>query len=158
GPGQEERSAAIRSAGRSGGGPRAASGRKIGGLCRRRQHLAPVRPRQRGRGPQHRGPARRPRGAGGFRRRADPPHPRGRGKPPPRWEVSTGSERGQLKGHEGWVEAVAVAPGGKVLATGASDGVVRLWDSGAGKVLAELAGHRAAVKALAFSPRSGLLA
>ena len=40
-----------------------------------------------------------------------------------------------LNGHTGPVKALAFAPGGKVFATGADDGTIRLWDPRTGKVL-----------------------
>jgi WD40 repeat protein len=44
----------------------------------------------------------------------------------------------RLTGHTGAVVAMAFAPGGRVFATGAEDGTVRLWDPRTGKELARL--------------------
>ncbi|NJN62305.1 MAG: WD40 repeat domain-containing protein [Coleofasciculaceae cyanobacterium RL_1_1] len=33
----------------------------------------------------------------------------------------------RLRGHEGWIDCLAISPAGEVLASGASDGTVRLW-------------------------------
>lgn len=43
-----------------------------------------------------------------------------------------------LKGHTGSIGPMTFAPNGKVLATGANDGTVRLWDPQTGKELAKL--------------------
>jgi WD40 repeat protein len=44
----------------------------------------------------------------------------------------------RLTGHTGAVGAMAFAPDGTMLATGADDGTVRLWDPRTGKELAKL--------------------
>ena len=44
----------------------------------------------------------------------------------------------RLTGHTGMIGAMAFAPSGTVLATGAEDGTVRLWDPRTGKELARL--------------------
>jgi dipeptidyl aminopeptidase/acylaminoacyl peptidase len=52
----------------------------------------------------------------------------------------------------GKVLALALAPSGKVLATGHGDGTVRLWDAATGKALHRLAEGKAPVTALAWLP------
>src|SRR5437016_5862835 len=54
--------------------------------------------------------------------------------------------------------AVAYSPDGNLLAAGAADGSVRLFDPANGRPLATLAGHGDAVAALAFSPDGSRLA
>jgi WD40 repeat protein len=44
------------------------------------------------------------------------------------WDLATGQELGQLKGHEGAIETVAFAPDGKTLATGSRDTTGLVWD------------------------------
>jgi WD40 repeat protein len=60
----------------------------------------------------------------------------------------------------GPVDCLALAPGGKLLAGGCGDGVVRLWEVGEGglKPLAPLTGHKARVYSVAFSPDGKTLA
>src|SRR5262249_10317947 len=44
------------------------------------------------------------------------------------WEIATGKELGQLKGHQGWGAALAFSPDGRTLATGSLDTTILLWD------------------------------
>ncbi len=58
-----------------------------------------------------------------------------------------------LRGHTDSVQAVAFSPDGNLLASGAYDGAVRLWDAAGGQPMgAPLLGHETGVSALAFSP------
>jgi WD40 repeat protein len=58
----------------------------------------------------------------------------------------------------GYVHAVAFAPDGKTLATGSSDGVVKLWDVATGKERRTLRGHRGNICSVAFAPDGRTLA
>lgn len=59
-----------------------------------------------------------------------------------------------------WVDAVAVAPDGKTVATGPGFGLapVRLWDAETGKNLRDLWGHSGVVRQVLFSPDGTTLA
>jgi WD40 repeat protein len=57
------------------------------------------------------------------------------------WDVATGKECGGWKARSLSIEAVAVSPNGKVLATGGEDAMVRLWGLATGRELAVLKGH-----------------
>ena len=56
------------------------------------------------------------------------------------------------------ITAVAVLPGGGIVATAGDDHIVRLWSTTTGRIVSTLKGHRDWVRALAFSPDGRLLA
>ncbi len=62
-----------------------------------------------------------------------------------------------MKGHSDTVKALAIAPNGKVLASGGNERVIKLWDLATQTEICTLTGHTEYVKALAFSPDSKLL-
>ncbi len=64
----------------------------------------------------------------------------------------------QLPGHTSWVNALAFAPGGKLLASASSDNTVKLWDTTTAKEAATLDGKAAELRSLAWSPDGKSLA
>jgi WD40 repeat protein len=54
--------------------------------------------------------------------------------------------------HDGEAFCIAVSNNGKVLASGGTDDVVKLWDVATGELLAEGVGHSGTVSGLKFSP------
>jgi WD40 repeat protein/tRNA A-37 threonylcarbamoyl transferase component Bud32 len=63
-----------------------------------------------------------------------------------------------LRGHRGGVCCVRYAPDGSALASGGTDGRVKLWDARTGRELRTLEGHEGDVNMVAFSPDGALLA
>src|SRR5262245_19423422 len=63
-----------------------------------------------------------------------------------------------LKGHSGWVGAVAFSPDGQRLATASADHTVKVWDAVSRKLLVTLEGHKDIVCSTASSPDGKMLA
>jgi WD40 repeat protein len=72
------------------------------------------------------------------------------------WEIATGHQLLELRGHSGAVSLAAFVPGDRsLLATVGDDGTARTWNVGTGR---ELRGHRDWVIDLAFSPVGDMIA
>jgi WD40 repeat protein len=68
------------------------------------------------------------------------------------WDVVTRHLLATFTGYENGPQKVAIAPGGRLLATGLRDGTVRLAALPTGRVLAALPAHKGNVWTAAFSP------
>ncbi|HEU5101727.1 MAG TPA: protein kinase [Roseiflexaceae bacterium] len=68
------------------------------------------------------------------------------------WDIGSGAQLRELKGHIGSVWSVAWSPDGKQALSGAADGTLRVWDVGSGAQLRELKGHTGRVWSVAWSP------
>jgi mono/diheme cytochrome c family protein len=68
------------------------------------------------------------------------------------WDVQTGKELRQFRGHKDEITAVAFSPRGLWTVTGSRDRTVRLWDTETGDELAVWTGHTERVRCVAFSP------
>lgn len=75
-----------------------------------------------------------------------------------RWKTSDGALQQSFEGHLDAAYALAVSPDGKMIASGAYDQKIRLWDVMTGKELALLKGHNGAVNGLSFRPDGKVLA
>ena len=64
----------------------------------------------------------------------------------------------KLQGHVREVECCAFSPDGTLLASGAHDGSIRIWDVASGACLHRLSGHGQLVRVLAFHPHGHMLA
>lgn len=74
------------------------------------------------------------------------------------WSPSTGRLIWNHDGHASQVNAVAISPNGRQLASGSNDMAIRLWDVRTGRLLKTLDGHTVRVLALAYSPDGRMLA
>lgn len=74
------------------------------------------------------------------------------------WDVASGREIGNLKGHGRGVSKVAFSRDGKLLATGSTDNTIKIWDLASKRELATLTGHTANIESLDFHPDGRLLA
>jgi len=68
------------------------------------------------------------------------------------WQLADHKQLFSLKGHQGWVVALAFSPDGQVLASGSRDGTIRLWTVQTGQCIKTLRGHTNWVQSVAFSP------
>ena len=74
------------------------------------------------------------------------------------WDVIKDSHLKIFKGHTGAVLSVSFSPDGKTLASGGSDGAVRLWHADTGTLLKASTGHIGSVECVHFSPDGKTLA
>jgi WD40 repeat protein len=63
-----------------------------------------------------------------------------------------------FRAHSGNIASVAFSPDGRLIATGAYDPVVRIWDAETGRAIRALGGHGEGYSYVAFSPDSSRLA
>lgn len=62
-----------------------------------------------------------------------------------------------IKGHSGWVYAVAISPDGKTLVSGGYDGTIKIWNLHTGELLNSIKGHDDAAESLAISSDGRML-
>lgn len=87
-------------------------------------------------------------GSGGW---TDPPAAKPHGFGALVWNLESGDHR-ELKGHQHWVQSVAIAADGRRAVTGSWDKSVRLWDLADAKLIREFKGHADMVNSVALSP------
>jgi WD40 repeat protein len=68
------------------------------------------------------------------------------------WDVATGAELRQFKGHTSAIYQAVFSPDGKYIASGGADSTVRIWDTGTGNEVRCLRGHTNWVRSVAISP------
>jgi WD40 repeat protein len=81
------------------------------------------------------------------------------------WDILSGEKIAILDGHSNpalgkysnSITALAFSPNGTLLASGAEDNTIVIWDAKSGSQLKVLQGHSGAINSLAFSPDSTLL-
>jgi transcriptional regulator with XRE-family HTH domain len=73
-------------------------------------------------------------------------------------ETNSGQQLATLVGHSGTVWGVALSSDGQLLASGGTDGTVRLWETGVERQLAILQGHTGGVWRVALSADGRLVA
>ncbi|MEW5856684.1 MAG: WD40 repeat domain-containing protein, partial [Cyanobacteriota bacterium] len=73
-------------------------------------------------------------------------------------ETQIGEPLSSLKGHDLVVNSIGFSPDGKTLASGSSDGTIKLWEVATGKLLSTLTGHDSSVFSVCFSPDGKTLA
>jgi WD40 repeat protein len=66
------------------------------------------------------------------------------------WDVATGKRQHTLERHYTWVEALAVSPDGRTIAS--TDGLIRLWDTATGADACPQPGHLYTVSQATLSP------
>src|SRR5207237_5698111 len=74
------------------------------------------------------------------------------------WRQCQGRSLLTLQGNEGGIDALAISPDGRLLATGSTDATVRLWQTDTWRPLRILRGHKSYIWRVAFSPNGALLA
>jgi WD40 repeat protein len=74
------------------------------------------------------------------------------------WEVARGKELLSLKGHEKWIESLAISSDGKSLAAGGASSGTKVWDTKSGKELYTFGGLSGEAFCMAFSPDGKRLA
>jgi WD40 repeat protein len=68
------------------------------------------------------------------------------------WDLTTGKQIRQFKGHTADIRSVAVSPDGKQLMSGSFDGTMRLWDIESGKEIKKFEGPGNFVESVRFTP------
>ncbi|NJQ97446.1 MAG: hypothetical protein HC784_06830 [Hydrococcus sp. CSU_1_8] len=68
------------------------------------------------------------------------------------WDFIGGEELLSLKGAQLDLNAIAISPDSRVVATATKEGTIKLWNIATGQLLQTLSGHRGWVLSLVFSP------
>jgi len=68
------------------------------------------------------------------------------------WDVRTGKQLLDLRGHSAMVNGVAFSPDGTRIATGSNDHTIKLWTADTGEEVFTIRDHRSGVLSLDYSP------
>jgi WD40 repeat protein len=68
------------------------------------------------------------------------------------WEIATGKEIKNFKGHTGFVNVASFSPDARYIASGSRDNTVKVWESAAGAEKMTLTGFTDEVEAVVYSP------
>ncbi|AFY57842.1 WD40 repeat-containing protein [Rivularia sp. PCC 7116] len=74
------------------------------------------------------------------------------------WELESGKQILNFRGHNDWVSSVAFNFDGKIIASCSHSSAIKLWDSKTGECLKILRGHTNKVRQIAFDSNSTILA
>ena len=68
------------------------------------------------------------------------------------WDTQNHTKLGTLRGHTGWVTAVAFSEDGNTFASGDASKTIKLWDLDTQQQRATITGHKNTINVLAFAP------
>ena len=74
------------------------------------------------------------------------------------WDITTGTQVGEIKGHSRGVSKVAFSRDGKMLASAGTDNTIKIWDVATRTELRTLTGHTASIESIDFTPDGRMLA
>jgi WD40 repeat protein/serine/threonine protein kinase len=75
------------------------------------------------------------------------------------WDIDRVTARVGVRKHDGSVNSVAYRPDGRVVASGGSDGIARIWDANTGQIVGPRPiEHAVGINAVAFNPAGNIIA